>query len=671
MTEHRNRLAQLDHEQLQAKLIPPQELINSPDLDDCKQKCDNNNQSKLLQSLNVKMKLLQGDDDNFISPNSRKATEQTADDGDDPHHLSQLKLLDKRLADSFSKVLNMSDQQKSSIVAKHQTNQPRPSIFQVLLGKSNKINNNNNNSVTNKMAAKRRQHDEAEKPIDNRVLIDDINRQTRLAMQYSKQLEANLLKVEDLRAKYEMHLKMGLVVKSVSRAYLTCSNSSSSMANSSPNSLARQRQRCTSSLMVNDSSSIGTHSSLSSLNLSNWSFSRSRRRERNDSQQQQQQPDPRLLAGQRQGYVSTISLDSTSKRRSKHLNLSKLISSSSSSSSAKQQQQDHAGYSTSRRPSQPHLMFSNELPNHHRLSQYAYGEWTPTSIHEPQHQIVYHDFRNDTSKSGASLTKSPSHSSLKRIRSRSQLPSNHISYSKTTIKDFIENIDRIEAEFESFMGSFLLTIEDIQGFARVCQGDVFGITIKYGDSQKFKTKISVLKDNKQKCDNRQAIFKARIADVLAIKAHECKGLGKKVLLGHKLCETRDFFTARSQLMTISLNQTGSIKLNMVITWNPLHLAPNSSLAVPGLDISHISLPPAPVSSSTLSSLSSVPSMNGTTTTINIQSNNRTKSLHSPQACGNIVADSHQQQDSTPYYDVDPTYGYYIPEPDYVRNDYKY
>lgn len=175
---------------------------------------------------------------------------------------------------------------------------------------------------------------------------------------------------------------------------------------------------------------------------------------------------------------------------------------------------------------------------------------------------------------------------------RQQFTKSAAAHSKSSIKEFIENIDKLEAEFEAHLGSFLFSIEDIQGFARVCQGDTFEISIKYGDSQKFKTRINVLKGNRQKCDNRQAVFKSRIADRLAIKAYECKGLGKRILLGHKLCETRDLFTARSQLMTISLNQTGSIKLNLIVTWNPLHLAPSNGPS--GVDISHISLSDTPI-----------------------------------------------------------------------------
>lgn len=620
MTEHRNKLVQLEQEQIQAKLIPAQELVV----------LTNNHKQYLNTNGNV--------DNNNQQPrgNRKKQSKFNNNDDDDPHHLAGLKLLDKRLADSFSHALSLNEIQKTSIAAKQHVNHSKPSIFQVLLGKSGK--NNDPGDVKKK---KNNNHgydgdDGLPRPgdkIDNRMVIDDINRQTRLAMQYSKQLEAQLLKVEDLRGRYEMHLKMGLVVRSVSRAYLA--NGSSSNANS-PGSLAR---RHCSSLVINDSSSIGTHSSLSSLNLSTWSSSRSKQRaaaaaanNNNNSSQM---------------FVSTLSLNN---KQNKRINLAKLISSSTNKS-----QQDPSSHyddpqmnmsSTKQRRISSH---SIEQPNRNSYS--TYNDWTI-----PESSATYAHFNKSGTLSKSNNNLNSSHLSLKGRKSK------QTAVSKTTIKEFIDNIDKIETEFESYMGTFLLVVEDIQGFARVCQGDVFEITIKYGDAQKFKSKISVLKDNKQKCDNRQTFFKARIADILAIKAYECKGLGKRVLLGHKLCETRDLFTARSQLMTISLNQTGSIKLNLVVTWNPLHMAPNSSSALPGVDISHISLPPTPVSS-TLSSLSSVPSLNGTTTSISIQSQHRGKSMNSSSSI-----EIQEPQQEAMYQPVDPTYGYYIPPPDYITNE---
>lgn len=624
MTEHRNQLALLEQEQLQAKLKPVQELV--------------------VVTNNHKYQNGGGNNNNISSDlkSSRKKQQSKINaNDDDPHHLAGLKLLDKRLADSFSHALSLNDLQKTTLAAKQHANHSKPSIFQVLLGKSSKNNddidtknkkgNNYNQTGYDKNGTPR-----SDDKIDNKMVIDDINRQTRLAMQYSKQLEAQLLKVEDLRCRYEMHLKMGLVVRSVSRAYL--SNGPSSATNS-PGSLAG---RHCSSLVINDSSSMGTHSSLSSLNLSTWSSSRSKQRGAYHNNEF------KLNNNGNQSFVSTLSLNN---KHNKRINLAKLISSSANKghqepSSLYEDPQLTMSTTKQRRIS------SQSMEQSSRNGYSAYDDWTI-----PESSTTYAHFNNSSTLSKSNNNLNSSHLSLKGRKSK------QATASKTTIKEFIDNIDKIETEFESYMGTFLLAIEDIQGFARVCQGDVFEITIKYGDAQKFKSKISVLKENRQKCDNRQTFFKARIADVLAIKAYECKGLGKRVLLGHKLCETRDLFTARSQLMTISLNQTGSIKLNLIVTWNPLHMAPNSSSALPGVDISHISLPPTPVSS-TLSSLSSVPSLSGTTTTINIQSQHRNKCISSSN---NIGIQEHEQHESM-YQPVDPNYGYYIPPPDYLTNE---
>ncbi|RWS27301.1 protein FAM65B-like protein [Leptotrombidium deliense] len=143
---------------------------------------------------------------------------------------------------------------------------------------------------------------------------------------------------------------------------------------------------------------------------------------------------------------------------------------------------------------------------------------------------------------------------------------------RTGFKECTDTLCAIETEFESVMGTLMLQMKGIQGFARLCPGDVFEVTIKHGDNQKWKTKGRILKNGNQTWDSQQVLFKAHIGDVLAIKAVEVRGLGKNVTLGHKFCETKDLFSAHPQLMTINLNAIGTLKLNLVVTWNPLHCA---------------------------------------------------------------------------------------------------
>ena len=49
------------------------------------------------------------------------------------------------------------------------------------------------------------------------------------------------------------------------------------------------------------------------------------------------------------------------------------------------------------------------------------------------------------------------------------------------------------------------------------------------------------------------------------QAAELKSLSS-VTLGQKSCEIKDLFSSHPQLMTVSLNTNGSIKLNLIVTW---------------------------------------------------------------------------------------------------------
>ena len=45
---------------------------------------------------------------------------------------------------------------------------------------------------------------------------------------------------------------------------------------------------------------------------------------------------------------------------------------------------------------------------------------------------------------------------------------------------------------------------------------------------------------------------------------------RQLLLGNKYCETLDLFCAQPQMMTVNLNASGSVKLNLVVTWESVH-----------------------------------------------------------------------------------------------------
>ncbi|CAC5400599.1 unnamed protein product [Mytilus coruscus] len=147
----------------------------------------------------------------------------------------------------------------------------------------------------------------------------------------------------------------------------------------------------------------------------------------------------------------------------------------------------------------------------------------------------------------------------------------------------IQTMCAIEAQLEAMMGTFHCRIKGMAGFARLCPGDVFDITLRHG-SQKWRSRGRVEKTGNQRWENPENTFKAVIGnqrwenpentfkavigDGLHIKGVEVRSF-KSVILGQKTCETKDLFSCNPQLMTVSINTNGSLKLSVIITWNPL------------------------------------------------------------------------------------------------------
>ncbi|RUS83661.1 hypothetical protein EGW08_008567 [Elysia chlorotica] len=118
----------------------------------------------------------------------------------------------------------------------------------------------------------------------------------------------------------------------------------------------------------------------------------------------------------------------------------------------------------------------------------------------------------------------------------------------------------IEAQLENMLGTFSCRLKGIAGFARMAPGDVFEVVIKHG-AQKWKT-------NPANTYTNQCLL-------LIPQASEVRAF-KTVVLGQKNCEIcqpsshdapgHGLFSANPQLMTVSINVHGSLKLSIVITW---------------------------------------------------------------------------------------------------------
>ncbi|OQV12647.1 Protein FAM65B [Hypsibius exemplaris] len=139
---------------------------------------------------------------------------------------------------------------------------------------------------------------------------------------------------------------------------------------------------------------------------------------------------------------------------------------------------------------------------------------------------------------------------------------------KAGYKECSQNMCALEAQLESLMGSLEMRMKGIAGFARLCPGDTFEIVVRHG-GQKWKSRGHVNKDATQTWDRERIVFKSLFGDILHVKASEVRTLGNRTIVGNKHCETKDLFSAHPQVMTISLNSNGSLKLNLVISWNPL------------------------------------------------------------------------------------------------------
>ncbi|GFX00373.1 rho family-interacting cell polarization regulator 2 [Trichonephila clavipes] len=93
---------------------------------------------------------------------------------------------------------------------------------------------------------------------------------------------------------------------------------------------------------------------------------------------------------------------------------------------------------------------------------------------------------------------------------------------KSEFKECTEVMCAYESNLESLMGTLIFEMIGIQGFARICCGDVFEVIIKHGD-QKWKTRGRVIKNGDQIWENKSVTFKSLFDEPLCIK-----GKGKKI-----------------------------------------------------------------------------------------------------------------------------------------------
>ncbi|XP_053570783.1 rho family-interacting cell polarization regulator 2 isoform X2 [Bombina bombina] len=136
-----------------------------------------------------------------------------------------------------------------------------------------------------------------------------------------------------------------------------------------------------------------------------------------------------------------------------------------------------------------------------------------------------------------------------------------------SFKEYTENMCTIESEMENLLGEFYIKMKGLAGFARLCPGDQYEIFIRYG-RQRWKLKGKIEINSKQSWDGEEMFFLPLINELISIKVTELKGLATHILVGSVTCETKDLFAARPQAVAVDINDLGTIKLNLEVTWCP-------------------------------------------------------------------------------------------------------
>nr|KAF6407900.1 RHO family interacting cell polarization regulator 1 [Molossus molossus] len=134
-------------------------------------------------------------------------------------------------------------------------------------------------------------------------------------------------------------------------------------------------------------------------------------------------------------------------------------------------------------------------------------------------------------------------------------------------REYTESMCLLESELEAQLGEFHLRMKGLAGFARLCVGDQYEICMKYG-RQRWKLRGRIEGSGKQVWDSEETVFLPLLTEYLSIKVTELKGLANHVIVGSVSCETKDLFTALPQVVAVDINDLGTIKLSLEVTWSP-------------------------------------------------------------------------------------------------------
>ncbi|XP_068597687.1 rho family-interacting cell polarization regulator 1-like [Brachionichthys hirsutus] len=142
-------------------------------------------------------------------------------------------------------------------------------------------------------------------------------------------------------------------------------------------------------------------------------------------------------------------------------------------------------------------------------------------------------------------------------------------------RECTEHMCSLESELESQMGEFHVKMKGLAGFARLCAGDQYEVLMRYG-RQRWRLRGRVEGSSKQIWDSEEYIFLPLVTELLSIKVTELKSLANHVVVGSVSCEMLDLFCPLPQTLAVDINDLGTVKLNLEVTWSPFDKDDQSS-----------------------------------------------------------------------------------------------
>lgn len=134
-------------------------------------------------------------------------------------------------------------------------------------------------------------------------------------------------------------------------------------------------------------------------------------------------------------------------------------------------------------------------------------------------------------------------------------------------REYTEHMCSLESELEGQMGEFHIKMKGLAGFARLCAGDQYEVLMRFG-RQRWRLRGRVEVSSKQVWDSEEYVFLPLVTEMLSIKVTELKSLANHVVVGSVSCETLELFCPLPQTVAVDINNLGTVKLNLEVTWSP-------------------------------------------------------------------------------------------------------